>query len=105
MCPDWMTGGLGSTISQLFGSFSFSCFIKHPPAVVFGKRVVFIHDEAKAALDACRQPLLDMRELIIGHPEKSDAEIREIYNAKAKNPPVREGVFRLMRAAILEGKM
>ena len=62
-------------------------------------------DAVKAALDACRQPLLDMRELIIGHPEKSDAEIREIYNAKAKNPPVREGVFRLMRAAILEGKM
>ena len=62
-------------------------------------------DAVKAALDACREPLLAMRDLIITSPEKSDAEIREIYNASAKTPPVREGVFRLMRAEILEGKM
>ena len=72
----------------------------HPYGICYvGKEAV------KSALDACREPLLNMCALIKANPEKSDAEIREMYNSSAKIPPVREGVFRLVRAAISEGIM
>ena len=72
----------------------------HPYGISFiGKTAV------KAALDACRAPLLAIRDLIKANPDKTDAELREIYNRSAKIPPVREGVFRLMREEIAEGKL
>ncbi len=72
----------------------------HPYGICFtGKTAV------KAALDACRLPLLAIRDLIKANPDKTDAELREIYNASAKIPPVREGVFCLMREEIADGKL
>ncbi len=64
----------------------------HPYGYAFvGKEAV------KLALRACTEPLLNMKKLIEENPTLSDAEIREIYNASAKIPPVREGVFRKVR--------
>lgn len=64
----------------------------HPYGYAFvGKEAV------KLALSACSEPLLNMKKLIEENPTLSDAEIREIYNASAKIPPVREGVFRKVR--------
>jgi glyoxylase-like metal-dependent hydrolase (beta-lactamase superfamily II) len=57
------------------------------------------------AYDAAIQPLLNMKEVILQNPSMTDAQIREVYNASGKIPPVREGVFRAMRAAILNKKM
>jgi glyoxylase-like metal-dependent hydrolase (beta-lactamase superfamily II) len=72
----------------------------HPYGMCFiGKTAV------KAALDACSAPLFAIRDLIKANPDRTDAEIREIYNASANIPPVREGVFRLMREEIAEGKL
>lgn len=72
----------------------------HPYGISFvGKEAV------TAALDACRTPILKIRDLIKANPDKTDAEIREIYNATGNNPPVREGVFRLMREEIAHGKL
>jgi glyoxylase-like metal-dependent hydrolase (beta-lactamase superfamily II) len=72
----------------------------HPYGMCFiGKAAV------KAALDACSAPLLAIRDLIKANPDRTDAEIREMYNASANIPPVREGVFRLMREEIAEGKL
>jgi glyoxylase-like metal-dependent hydrolase (beta-lactamase superfamily II) len=62
-------------------------------------------DAIRSALDACREPIMNMCALIKANPDKSDAELREIYNASANIPPVREGVFRLMREEIREGKL
>jgi len=62
----------------------------------------FVGKEAIArALDACTEPLRNIRELILANPEKTDAEIREIYNASADIPPVREGVFHKMREQLI----
>ena len=72
----------------------------HPYGIAFVGREM-VH----SALDACREPLLKMRDLIKANPEKSDAEIRLLYNASANIPPVREGVFKNVRLAITEGKM
>ena len=66
----------------------------------------FVGKEAVSkALDACVTPLLNTRDLILKNPTLSDAEIREIYNASAKIPPVREGVFAKVRDAMTNGKM
>jgi glyoxylase-like metal-dependent hydrolase (beta-lactamase superfamily II) len=62
-------------------------------------------DAIRSALDACREPIMNICALIKANPDKSDAELREIYNASANIPPVREGVFRLMREEIREGKL
>lgn len=62
-------------------------------------------EEVRSALAACTEPLFNMAALIKKNPDATDAEIREIYNASAKIPPVREGVFAKVREAIENGKM
>ena len=66
----------------------------------------FVGKEAVAdALRASETPIRNIAELICKHPEMSDGEIREIYNASAKIPPVREGVFENVREALQSGKI
>lgn len=72
----------------------------HPYGYAFvGKKAV------SDALSASETPIKNIAELILKHPEASDAEIREIYNASAKIPPVREGVFKRVREALQAGKI
>ncbi|MBE6548703.1 MAG: MBL fold metallo-hydrolase [Ruminococcaceae bacterium] len=49
------------------------------------------------ALDAASRPLLTMKKMIENNPDKTDAEIREMYNSSAHIPPVRERVFHAVR--------
>ena len=62
-------------------------------------------DAVRSALAACTEPLFNMAALIRKNPSATDAEIREMYNASAKIPPVREAVFARVREAIENGKM
>ena len=49
MCPDWMMGGLGSTVSQVRGCFSSSFILRHLFASMC-LRVQFIPQEGMKAI-------------------------------------------------------
>lgn len=48
-------------------------------------------------IEACREPLLRIKELIVSHPEADDAAVRALYNATEGIPTVREAVVRAIR--------
>ena len=52
------------------------------------------------AIDACREAILEIRDLYLAHPGATDAEIRAIYNALDRRPPVRVQVFAAVRIAL-----
>lgn len=49
------------------------------------------------AIEACRQPLLEVRELIEAHPALDDAAIAALYNAKAHRPTLGAHVVTALR--------
>ena len=55
-------------------------------------------NEVSAYLDACTEPLLKLRDLILRYPQASDAEIREAYNNSGRIPTVSEVVVASVRA-------
>ena len=72
----------------------------HPYGYAFvGKKAV------SDAFSASETPIKNIAKLILDNPGLSDAEIREIYNASAKIPPVREGVFKRIREALEDGRI
>ena len=54
-----------------------------------------------AALDACRAPLLELRELIAAHPDEDDAVITARFNGKCCRPTVGAHVTAAVRASKL----
>jgi len=56
-------------------------------------------------IDACVEPLLRMKELILSNPEATDADVRLLYNADAGLPTVREAVIRAVRKSVAEGAL
>jgi hypothetical protein len=54
---------------------------------------------------ACREPLLRIKELIVGAPEADDAAVRALYNAREGIPTVREAVVRAVRKSVLTGEI
>lgn len=61
--------------------------------------------DVNRALDACVEPLLRIRDLLLAHPALEDAEIRACYHRDVHLPTVPLKVVAAMRQAITEGKI
>jgi glyoxylase-like metal-dependent hydrolase (beta-lactamase superfamily II) len=57
------------------------------------------------ALDFCKKPLLEIKDIIENNPQLDDAEVRLAYNASANLPTVNVKVVAAVRKAIVEGKI
>jgi hypothetical protein len=60
-------------------------------------------DAVARYLDACLEPLLRIKELIVANPEADDAAVRALYNAQEGIPTIREAVVKAVRKSISEG--
>lgn len=58
-------------------------------------------DAVSKAIDACREPLLRIKELILANPDLDDMQIRELYNTSDRVPTVRVGVVAEVRKQLL----
>jgi glyoxylase-like metal-dependent hydrolase (beta-lactamase superfamily II) len=60
--------------------------------------------EISRYIEACREPLLRIKELIVANPEADDAAVRALYNAQEGIPTIREAVVRAVRKSISAGE-
>ena len=60
-------------------------------------------DAVARYLDACLEPLLRVKEMILEESAASDAEIRTHYNAREGIPTIREAVVKAVRRSVAEG--
>ena len=60
-------------------------------------------EQVDRVLDDCVAPLQQMKELILGHPEWDDEQVRQAYNTSGTIPTVRVQVIAAMRRALEAG--
>lgn len=70
----------------------------------YGYRAVG-RESVKRYIEACREALFEIKEMILSAPNEDDAAIRARYNAREKSPTLRETVVQAVRAAIQDGQI
>lgn len=61
--------------------------------------------EINKALDGCKNALLDIKNIIIAHPDADDERVRELFNTSGNVPKVNKSVVAAVRAAIINGEI
>ena len=56
-------------------------------------------------LNACTEPLLRVKTMILESPDATDAELRVRYNAIEGIPTIREAVVKAVRKSVMEGEL
>jgi len=108
----------------IFGSTDWACAIYvpelHRPAVekVRGLDVACIYtahdyhpygfcyqgrEAVEKALDACIEPLEEIKKIIVDNPDRDDAAVRQTYNDRGNRPTVNLRVIAAVRNAVNEG--
>lgn len=70
----------------------------------FGYRYVG-REAVNKALDACRQPLMQIRQIILDHPDMDDEGVRATFNGLDHRPTVSTRIVGGVRRALNEGKL